>query len=151
MGALLSGFFLLGVYALVGYLLARFEIVGVEAQRVVSRICFFAATPALIFTTMLKSNLAEVFHLPALVSILVSLLIYAGWWIGARVRGADAARATIGALAASYVNAGNAGIPILIMTLGSASAAAPVIMLQLLFLAPLSFLFLDDRMRGRSR
>src|SRR5690348_12304931 len=51
--------------------------------------------------------------------------------------------ATIGALSASYVNAGNLGIPIASYVLGNAALVAPTLLLQLLFLQPLALAFLD--------
>ena len=61
-------------------------------------------------------------------------LLYAGlaWW---RWRTRPAELAT-GALASSYVNAGNLGVPIAVYVLGDASYVAPVLLFQVLVLAP---------------
>ncbi len=66
-------------------------------------------------------------------SVLVALL-YAGlaWWRWRR----PAAQLTTGALAASYVNAGNLGVPVSVYVLGDASYVAPVLLFQVLVMAP---------------
>src|SRR5690242_18196543 len=55
---------------------------------------------------------------------------------------------TIGALSASYVNAGNLGIPVASYVLGDAAFVAPTLLLQLLVLQPLALAFLDADARG---
>jgi predicted permease len=54
----------------------------------------------------------------------------------------------IGTLAASYVNAGNLGIPIAAYVLGNAAYVAPTLLLQLLVLQPLALAVLDADARG---
>ena len=49
----------------------------------------------------------------------------------------------IGALGSSYVNAGNLGIPLAVYVFGDASYVAPVMLYQLVVLAPISFVVLD--------
>lgn len=50
---------------------------------------------------------------------------------------------TIGALASSYVNSGNLGIPISVYVLGDGALVAPILLFQLLVLAPGAFLLLN--------
>ena len=49
----------------------------------------------------------------------------------------------IGALGSSYVNAGNLGIPLAVYVFGDATFVAPVMLYQLLVLAPIAFVILD--------
>jgi len=49
----------------------------------------------------------------------------------------------IGALGSSYVNAGNLGIPLAVYVLADASYVAPIMLYQLVVLAPISFVVLD--------
>jgi predicted permease len=56
--------------------------------------------------------------------------------------------ATIGTLSASYVNAGNLGIPIAAYVLGNAAYVAPTLLLQLLVLQPLALAVLHADARG---
>ena len=63
----------------------------------------------------------------------------------------DVATVVIGALGSSYVNAGNLGIPLAVYVFGDASYVAPVMLYQLVVLAPISFVVLDVVESGRSR
>ena len=54
----------------------------------------------------------------------------------------------IGALSASYVNAGNLGLPVAAYVLGDAALVAPTLLLQLLVLQPLALAVLDADVRG---
>jgi predicted permease len=49
----------------------------------------------------------------------------------------------IGSLASGYVNANNIGLPVSLYVLGDASSSAPVILLQLIVLAPIALTVLD--------
>jgi predicted permease len=134
----------LGVIVALGYLLGRYGILGQGADLVLSRLTFYAATPALMFLTVSGAHVSDIFSAGALANVgavAVAALLYA---LLARFllrrRGAEV---TLGALSASYVNAGNLGIPILIFSSGSAAAIAPILLLQLLVMVPISFAILD--------
>ncbi len=144
MGAVLTGFLSLGVIVALGYLLGRFEILGPGADHVLSRLTFYAATPALMFLTVSSAHVSDIFSAGALANVgavAVAALLYA--LVARLVLRRRGAEVTLGALSASYVNAGNLGIPILIFATGSAAAIAPVLLLQLLVMVPLSFTILD--------
>ncbi len=102
-----------------------------------SRLAFFVAAPALLFLTLAEAD-THVLLSAALVAtagsaVLTALLFTAlAWW---RWRPPTAQLAT-GALATSYVNAGNLGIPVAVYVLGDASYAAPVLLFQVLVMAP---------------
>ena len=57
----------------------------------------------------------------------------------------------IGALASSYVNAGNLGLPVAAYVLGDAAFVAPTLLLQLLVLQPTALAALDADVRGGGR
>lgn len=144
MAGVLSGVALVAVVIAVGYVLGRTGVLGPGADTVLARLAFFAATPALLFVTLVGADPTVVFSASALVNVIVAAVlasIYAvvarGWW---RRPGAEV---TVGALSASYVNAGNLGIPILVFTVGSAAPVAPVLLYQLLVMAPIAFTVLD--------
>ena len=102
-----------------------------------SRLSFFVASPALLFLTLAEADTGAVFS-AALIgtagSALLAALLYAGlaWW---RWR-LPAAQLTTGGLASSYVNAGTLGIPVSAYVLGDASYVAPVLLFQVLVMAP---------------
>jgi malonate transporter and related proteins len=79
-------------------------------------------------------------------SATVVALVYAAlaWW---RWR-LPAAELTAGGLAISYVNAGNLGVPISVYVLGNASYVAPVLLLQVLVMAPVGLALLAGSSTG---
>ncbi|MCW3842099.1 AEC family transporter, partial [Micromonospora yasonensis] len=121
----------------VGWLLARTGTLGADAGPVLSRLSYFVATPALLLLTLARADPAALLSAALLAtagSALLSALLYVAlaWW---RWR-SPAAELTVGGLASSYVNAGNLGIPISVYVLGDASFVAPVLLFQVLVLAP---------------
>ncbi|PFG40246.1 hypothetical protein ATJ97_2770 [Georgenia soli] len=144
MAGVLTGFATLAIVVTLGYALARWGVLGEGADTVLSRLTFFAATPALMFRTVAAAEVGDVFSAAALVNVLTALALAAAYTLVCAVllrqRGAEL---TLGALTASYVNAGNLGIPLLVFAVGDAAAIAPVLLLQLLVMVPVSFSLLD--------
>lgn len=144
MTGVLSGVGLVATIIAVGYLLGRLEVLGAGADTVLARLAFYAATPALLFTTLLHADPAAVLSPSALVSVIVAALMAVAYVAVTRgVWRRPGAEVTVGALAASYVNAGNLGIPILVYVVGTAAPVAPVLLYQLLVMAPVAFFALD--------
>ncbi|MPV36871.1 AEC family transporter [Georgenia subflava] len=144
MGGVLTGFASLAAVVLLGYVLGRYKVLGEGADVALSKLTFYAATPALMYLTLARADVLTVFSAGALVTVItatVLALVYAALAaLVLRRRGADL---TLGALSASYVNAGNLGIPILIFAVGDAAAIAPVLLFQLLVMVPVGFTLLD--------
>ncbi|MPV51456.1 AEC family transporter [Pseudactinotalea sp. HY160] len=144
MNGVVTGFATIVAVIAVGYLAARRGIVPGDGDRLLARISFSIAMPALLFLTLMDADPARVFS-PLLVGILVSSLAMAlVYLLLARLRRRQPlGDLIIGALSSSYVNAGNLGIPIAAYVLGDASYVAPVLFTQLLVLAPISLTILD--------
>jgi len=132
-----EGFAALVAVIAVGWVVGRVGILGPDASGVLSRLSFYVATPALLLLTLADADPAVLVS-AALVgtagSAVLSGLIYVGvarwrWRL-------PAAELTTGGLASSYVNAGNLGVPIAVYVLGDASFVAPVLLFQVLVLAP---------------
>jgi predicted permease len=105
---------------------------------------FFVTNPALLFTVLADADLASVFseYMPiALISSLAIAVLYV--LISRFLFRRPAAETAIGAMASSYVNANNIGIPIALYALGDVTPVAPVLLVQLLLLAPLYLTVLD--------
>lgn len=148
MTAVLLGFTQLISIAGLGYLLGRKGVLGHDAASVLSRLAFYAAAPALMFVTVAHADIRVVLSAGAAVSILAAVVLAGVYFLLARlVLRTDVADATLGALTASYVNAGNLGIPILTLVVGDAALIAPILLFQLLVLMPLSFAILDAKTR----
>jgi predicted permease len=142
--AVLEGLTTIGVVVLVGYLLARTSLLPEGTPVVLSRLVFFVATPALLLKTLAGASIQAVLSsalavtaISTTVCIVTFLLVARLWWKR------DVGSVVIGALGSSYVNAGNLGIPLAVYVLADASYMAPIMLYQLVVLAPISFVVLD--------
>ena len=137
MSGVLGGFAALAAVIAVGWVVGRAGTLGGDAPRILSRLSFFVATPALLFLTLSRADTATVASLALIAtagSAVASALLYAGL---ARWRWRlPAAELATGALSSSYVNAGNLGIPVSVYILGDASYVAPVLLFQVLVMTP---------------
>ncbi|MGB4917686.1 MAG: AEC family transporter [Propionicimonas sp.] len=143
MGGVLTGFAIVIALIAVGYVLGRAGTLGPNAEFVLTRFSFNAALPALLFTLVAPAHISDIvtpqfaaMATAALAGIGVYLVI--GSW-----RRWGLVPTTIGALASGYANAGNLGIPVAVYVLGSAAPIVPVMLFQLLFLAPVTLGVLD--------
>jgi len=150
--AVLTALGTMGAIALAGWLLGRSGALGPTAQAVLARFVFLVATPALLFTTIGRAELSLLLTRGALVTAtstaLVAVLAALTFRLVLRRDGADA---TVGTLAASYLNAAFVGIPLAVYVLGDALVVVPTIMVQLLVLAPVAFTVLAARLPGAVR
>jgi predicted permease len=144
-----TGFATIAAVIAVGALLAQLRIVDLSAQHLLSRLAFFVASPALMVVTLAKADVHAVLSANLIASFSGVVAVVATYVLLARLlwrRGAGST--TIGALCASYVNAGNLGIPVASYVLGDAAFVAPTLLLQLLVMQPLALAFLDADSRG---
>lgn len=150
MGGVLVGFSIIGFVILVGYLVERFRIAGAGAGLVLNRMAFFVATPALLFTVLSHADvglLFSTFLVTILSTIAVGVVLFL---VAARLFfRLPVAETVLGAGSATYVNANNIGLPVAIYVLGSATYVAPVLLLQLLVIAPIILAILDVSTSGR--
>ena len=139
-----QGFATIGAVVALGWLLAHFNVLDTEAQNLLSKIAFYVASPALLIVVMSRTSLAEIFS-ANLIASLASVAVAAGLYLAvSRIAWRPAlGDSVIGALCASYVNAGNLGIPIALYVLGDISLMAPTLLMQLLLLTPTAMALLD--------
>jgi malonate transporter len=141
---LLGGFAVVGAVIFVGYIAGRLSIGGPQAGFALNQVAFFVTNPALLFTVLAGADLGAVFSEYVPIALISSLVIAALYLVISRFLFRRAAAETaIGAMASSYVNANNIGIPITVYALGDATLIAPVLLVQLLLLAPLYLTILD--------
>ncbi|MDO4900861.1 AEC family transporter [Actinomyces sp.] len=144
MAEVVGGLAVFAVVIAVGWALVRARAVPVGSDAVLTRVCFFAATPALLITTLADADLAAMTSPGTAVAVAVELVgIGTAWCLQRLVLRRPTAESMIGALASGYVNAANLGIPVLVLVLGDATAVAPILLLQLLVLTPIAFTVLD--------
>lgn len=152
MSGVVAAFVALVSVAVLGYLVGLFGVLRSEDELVLSRLAFFVATPALLFTTVARADLHAIFSpvlLTNLAGIFVVQLLYLG--VAVLIWRRSRPEATIGVLAASYVNAGNLGVPVAVYVLGDGALVAPIVLFQLLVMAPVAFAVLDGDRQGSGR
>jgi predicted permease len=69
----LAGFFVVWSIILVGWFVGRNRILGENARQVLSALTFFVASPALLFETLSKARLEDVFAEPLLVTAVAAI------------------------------------------------------------------------------
>lgn len=143
--AVLEAFAVIAVIIAVGAIVGRSNVLGDNARMVLNRVAFHIGVPALVLLSLADSTPSQVFSLPLLVSALTTLIIFAIYFvIAVTLRRHDRADATIGAWAASWVNAGNLGIPLSAYVLGSITEASALIVFQTVVLVPLGVAILNS-------
>ena len=148
---MLIGFAIIGVVILIGYVVGRVGVLGEHAPKVMSRLVFFVLSPALLFTVLADADVHTLFSSMLVVSAIaavLSCLVFAG--IALLVFRRSIPETVIGSLSAGYVNANNIGIPVAVYVLGNTAYSAPVILLQLLVLAPIGLTLLDISTSGKT-
>ena len=150
MVGVLIGFAIIGTVILIGYLTGRSGVLGETAPHVISRMTFFVLSPCLLFTVLADSDVHVLFSSMLAVSSIAAVLaclLFLG--IALLVFKRSLPEAVIGSLSAGYVNANNIGIPVAVYVLGDPAYSAPVILFQLLVLAPIALTVLDVSTNGR--
>lgn len=144
MTGVLAGFTVIFVVVFIGYVVARTGVLGESGGVVLGRMVFFVATPALLFDTLARADLSVIFS-PVLAVAAVGALVVGSLYlaIALLISKRQVPEATIGALAASYVNSANLGIPIAVYVLGDASFVAPLLLFQIMIYSPIALIALD--------
>lgn len=149
MSGILTGFAVIAFAVVVGYVVARVDLLGPHARPVLSRLTFFVLSPVLLFVILARADVKTLFSALLPVSMVTAAIIILGYVLVARfVLRRRVAETVIGALSAGQVNSNNIGIPISLYMLGNAAYSAPVILFQLLVLMPLALGVLDAATSG---
>lgn len=151
MAGVLTGFAIIGFVIAVGYVVGRTNILQVDAQKPLNRIAFFVTSPALLFTVLARADVSVIFS-SFLVVTVITVAVSIGLYVAlSRIFFRRApAETTVGAAAASYSNANNIGLPVAIYVLGDPQFIAPLLMLQLIVMAPVTLTVLDTVTRGKA-
>lgn len=144
MTGVLEGFSIIWVVILVGYLVGRTGVLGDQGRHVLSRVTFFVASPALLFTTLADSDPVSVLGPLLWVAALSAALTAAIYYLATvRTLKRPASESIVAAMSASTVNSANLGLPIALYVLGDMSYAAPIILFQLALYQPVNLAMLD--------
>lgn len=140
----LAGFFVVWCIILVGMFVGRRNILGENARSVLSALTFFVASPALLFETLSKAKLNDVFAAPLLVTAVGAVATASLFFCIVRfMLKRPLPEALVSSMSASLANSANLGIPIAVFVLGDASYVAPLLIFQLAFFTPLFLMALD--------
>ncbi len=149
MQGVLTGFATIGAVVILGMVLAQLKILDVSAQRLLSRLAFFVASPALMIIVLGDAEVATLFSSNLVASIAgVTVSAVIAVTLARLVWKRSAGDTVIVAFAAAYVNAGNLGLPIAAYALGDASFIGPMLLTQLLILQPIGLAVLDTITRS---
>ncbi|MET1052389.1 MAG: AEC family transporter [Mycetocola sp.] len=144
MSGVLTGFGVIGVIIVIGYIVGRINILGPGSQPVIARTVFFVLSPFLLFTVLADAEVERLFSPLIVVSLLAALVAFAVFlFVAVLFWRRRLPEATVGAMSSGYVNANNIGIPVSVYVLGDAAYSAPVVLLQLLVFAPIALTLLD--------
>ena len=155
MTGVITGFAIILAVIAVGVILSRTGIIKDDRERLVlNRVAFYAASPALLFTSVAKSD-AETLFTPVILVIFLATLATAVVYIIASTLffRQDLPTTTMGAASACYFNSVNIGLPVSVYVLGEATYVVPVLVLQMVVFTPfiLAGLVADGDTGGRSR
>ena len=137
MGGVVSGILIVVAVIAVGYFAARLRVLGPGVQDALTRTAYYVTNPALLFTVVAGSDIRAALGTDAPLALLsaaiVGLLYCLASFLFFRRPVAETA---VGAMASSYANANNIGIPVSLYAVGTAQHVAPVLLVQLLVMAP---------------
>lgn len=147
----LTGFVVVGVAILVGWIVGRVGLLGEHATHVLARLTFFVLSPFLLFVVLSQADVRLLFSALLPVAAIAAVTMFAIYALVARlVWRRSLGETVIGALSSGQVNSNNIGIPLSLYLLGSAVYPAPVILLQLLVFTPITMAILEAVTSGRS-
>lgn len=138
MDGVLIGFSVVAVLVIVGTVTAALsKDVSQRIQRGATPLVYYITNPCLMVVLVAQTDvrlIAGLYAPLALVIALITGLCFVLFGLLARRSTADIA---VGAMASSYVNAGNIGVPIALYVVGSTAPVVSVLLGQLLVLAPI--------------
>ena len=154
MTGVITGFAIILAVIAVGVVLSRTGVIKDDRERLVlNRVAFYAASPALLFTAVAKSDAQTLFS-PVILVIFFATLATAAVYIlaSALFFRQDIPTTTMGAASACYFNSVNIGLPVSIYVLGEATYVVPVLVLQMVVFTPFILAGLvTEEGGGRSR
>ncbi|MCA0158068.1 AEC family transporter [Tsukamurella sp. M9C] len=144
MTSVLAGFAVIAIIIAAGWLLGRLEVLGEQPEKQLSLLVFYLLTPALLLHALATTDVTVLFSSRLWVSAGSALAIAAVYYVIVRVFWRRTmGDATIGALASSYVNSSNLGIPIAVFVLHDTSYVAPLLLFQILVFSTIALTMLD--------
>jgi len=148
----LTGFVVVGVAMVVGYVIGRIDLLGEHGRPVLARLIFFVLSPFLMFVVLSQADVSTLFSALLPVSAIAAVSVFVVYGLIAKfVWRRPAGDTVIGVLAAGQVNSNNIGIPLSLYLLGSAAFPAPVILMQLIVFTPISMAIFEAITTGQRK
>lgn len=149
---ILTGFAVIGLAIVVGYVIGRIDLLGSEGGPILAKLSFFVLNPFLMVVVLSEADLGMLFSLLLPVSAAAAVVIFLVYGLIAKLAWKRPWGDTVmGALSAGQVNGNNMGIPISTYLLGNAAYSAPIVLLQQIVFTPISLAILDAISTGESR
>ncbi|MDN8547485.1 AEC family transporter [Microbacterium sp. NM3R9] len=147
-----TGFVVIGVAIVVGYVIGRIDLLGPHGRPVLARLIFFVLSPFLMFVVLSQADVSTLFSALLPVSAVAAVSMFLVYALVARfIWRRPVGEALIGMLSAGQVNSNNIGIPLSLYLLGSAALPAPVILMQLIVFTPITMAILEAVTTGQRR
>ncbi|GAA4064338.1 AEC family transporter [Nonomuraea soli] len=144
MQSILAAFVPIWTLGFLGWAASRSKRVPAPAQGVFTWFTFNLAMPAVLFTTLSRTDLAEVRFEP-LAAFAAATAVVAGVML--LVLKGRLHERIVGTMAASYVNAGNLGLPVALYLLNDVTFALSVMLFQIMVMSPPIFMALGSEKR----
>lgn len=152
MTGVLTGFAVVGVAIITGYIIGRIDLLGETGGHVLGRLSFFVLNPFLMFIVLSDADIEMLFSSLLPVSAAAAVAVFAVYILIAKLAWRRPWGDTVmGALASGQVNGNNVGIPISTYLLGNAAYSAPIILMQQIALTPITLAVLDALTSGESK
>lgn len=144
MTGVLTGFAVILTVIVAGYIAARTGVVEGKNRLVLNRVAFYVASPALLFTIVAESDMRIMVSPVIVVSAITAITMAVLCVIGSRLFvKQDLATTTLGAASSGYSNVNNIGLPVGMYVIGEISYVPPLIILQVVFFAPIILAVLE--------
>lgn len=143
--AVLEAFFVISVVIAVGMIVGRTGVLGDNARMVLNRVAFHVGVPALLLINLSQATLDQIFSVPLAISALAALAMFGLCQAVMKLlRRRGHGDAAIASWTASYVNAGNLGIPLSVYVFDSTTEISAIIVFQVVVLAPIGIAMLNS-------
>jgi len=143
-GNVLTGFAIILTVIAGGYVIGRTNLIGSNGAVALSKLTFTVFTPCLLITVLSAADVRMLFSTALLTSAAAAIMCAGVYAVIARMLlHRRSSETVIGALSSSYVNGGYLGLALATYILGDAAYSAPIVLLQVLFLAPIALTILD--------
>jgi predicted permease len=149
---ILTGFAVIGLAIVVGYVIGRIDLLGSEGGPILAKLSFFVLNPFLMVVVLSEADLGMLFSSLLPVSAAAAVVVFLVYGLIAKLAWKRSWGETVmGALSAGQVNGNNMGIPISTYLLGNAAYSAPIVLLQQIVFTPITLSILDAISSGETR